>query len=599
MNTIALPFTRPALAASILAALATLAACGGGGGSAGSAPADATPGLLPSVSTPTAPVQPDTTQPNTTQPTIPQPNTTQPALPVPGAIANGSTVLLECGRSYVGTLDLKGKSDVTVKTAGSCGNAVLSPGQALSGWSRHEGNVYSAPVAFDVGQLVLDGQPLERAHWPNRPQTWAKASGSSATTLSHAMPNGDLVGATLVFRPYDWAVEARRITGYSAGTMTLASFDKINFDGYALSGAVDFYVEGKLWMLDAPGEWAVSEGRVYVWTPDGQSPQGRVWVAPERDAIDARDSRRVTLEGVNVYGAANGINALGATDLRVQNVNIANMSANGILNSGGARLQVDGAIIRNVRHPAISVHWGGGGEVIRNVQVDGAGNIGMPTHARAAIHMVASEGSQVLNNSVRNAGYIGIRAFRNSLIANNTVDGACLALTDCGGIYIDAPDQQPLNARIENNTVKNVGPDQRLAWGIYLGDRANGVTVAGNTISASGNGLEILNGHDNRITGNHFSGNTQAHIQFVEFGSQTVVRNNQVSGNTFTSTGKQEMYRLSSELGSSAVKRFASYADNRYISSSSAFANYQGEMLSFAQWQARTGQDGNSTLGVP
>jgi parallel beta-helix repeat protein len=522
---------------------------------------------------------------------------------MPSAIANGSVVALECGRTYHGTLDLRDKSDVTVRTNGSCGNAILSPGQALSDWTRHRDDVFSAAVPFDVAQVVLDGLPLAAAHWPNRPQTWARASASSTGSLSYAMPNGDLVGATLVFKPYVWAVEARRITAYSGSTMSVSALGTTaggsNFDGYALGGPVDFYVEGKLWMLDAPGEWAVSEGRLYVWAPDGRSPEGRVWVSPNRDGVDATNSHAVALDGVSVYGAANGINALGAANLRVTNVSIANSSANGIPNSGGVGLHVDGATIRNTRHDAISVHWGGGGETVRNARIDASGTVGMPTHARAAINLTSTDGAAVHNNQVTHSGYIGIRVFRNATVSGNTVDGACLVLTDCGGIATAAPDRTALNTRIENNTIRNVGPDQRLAWGVYLSSSANGVTVSGNRISDNGNGLEILNGFDNRITGNSFARNTQAHIQMVEFGGTAAVANNLVSGNTFTTAGKQEVYRLSSALGTTALGLFGSYADNSYLSSASIFANYNGEALSFAQWQARTGQDQSSTLYAP
>ncbi|HVL75195.1 MAG TPA: right-handed parallel beta-helix repeat-containing protein, partial [Noviherbaspirillum sp.] len=507
-------------------------------------------------------------------------------------MTSGSTVLLECGRTYQGTLDLRGKSDITVRTAGTCGNATISPGRALSGWSRHSGNVFSVPVEGDVAQVIVDGQPLALAHWPNRPQTWARATSTTATTLTHAMPNADLVGASLVFRPYDWAIEARRITAYAGTTMTLAPTGNINFDGYALSGAVDFYVEGKLWMLDSPGEWAVSEGRLHVWTPDGQSPEGRVWVSGPRDGIDAVATRAITIQDVNIYGAVNGINAVNASALRVVNVHIANSSGNGILNSGGSALAVERSSIRNSRHDAIAVKWGGGGEVIRNNVIDASGTVGMPTNVHAAINLVAGTGSLVQNNTVTRSGYIGIRAFRNAAVSGNTIDQACLVLTDCGGIYTDAPDRAPLNTRIENNTISRVAPDQRLAWGIFLGEYANGVTIAGNTITDSCNGIEILNGFSNRISNNVFARNTQAHIQMVEFGGAPVVANNVVSGNTFTTTGRQEMYRLSSELGTSAIARFGSYAGNSYVSNASIFANYNGEALSFAQWRARTGQDG-------
>lgn len=534
----------------------------------------------------------------TVTPAAPPINTTLPPLAMPSAIANGSTVQLECGRLYQGTLDLRGKSNVTVKTAGSCGKALLSPGQAIQGWVRHQGNIYSAPVGFDVAQVSISDQPMPKAHWPSATQTWARANASSQSSLSYGMPNADLVGATLVFKPYEWTIEARRITGYSGSTMSLASTGNVNFDGFALGGQVEFYVEGKLWMLDEPGEWAVSDGRLYVWAPDGQSPEGRVWASPDKDGIDASNSQSITVDGVAISGAANGINAMGAANLRVLNADIRNSSGNGILNTGGSGLRVDASAIRNSRHDAIAVKWGGGGERISNSTMDASGSFGMPTNAHAAINLTLSDSAVVENNRVTNSGYIGIRVFRNAVVSGNTVDGACRTLTDCGGIFTSSPERTPLNTRIENNVVRNVGPDHRLAWGIYLGDFANGTSVSGNTVTGSGNGMEILNGYNNTVTGNAFAQNTQAHVQIVESGTSEVVRNNVFADNAFTTAGRQEMYRISSDLGTGAVARFGSYSGNRYTSTSSIFANFNGEALNFTQWKSRTGQDGNSTLNA-
>lgn len=534
----------------------------------------------------------------TVSPVAPTQNAALQPLAMPSAITDGSAVQLECGRVYQGTLDLRGKSNVSVRTLGNCGRAILSPGQAIKGWVQHQGNIYSAPVNFDVAQVSIAEQPLPKAHWPNATQVWARASASSQSSLSYSMPNTDLAGATLVFKPHVWAIEARKIMGYSGNAMSLAGTGNVNFDGYALGGQVDFYVEGKLWMLDEPGEWAVSDGRLYVWAPDGQSPEGRVWASPDKDGIDASNSRSVTVDGVAIFSAANGINATGAANLHVLNVDIRNSAGNGILNSGGSGLQVNAAAIRNSKHDAIAVKWGGGGERIANSIIDASGSFGMPTNSHAAINLTLSDNAVVENNRVSNSGYIGIRVFRNAVVSGNTVDGACRTLTDCGGIFTSSPERISLNTRIENNVVRNVGPEQILAWGIYLGDYANGTTVSGNTVTGSGNGMEILNGYDNTVTGNVFAQNTQAHVQIVEAGSSAVVRNNAFANNAFTISGKQEMYRISSDLGTSAVARFGTYSGNRYTSTSSIFANFNGEALSFAQWKARTGQDGNSTLNA-
>jgi parallel beta-helix repeat protein len=557
-------------------------------------PGTSTPGT--SAPTPTPVVRPPTSAPITTP--TPTPAASLPALALPAVIANGSTVTLECGRTYLGTLDLKGKSNVTVNVSGSCGKPTITPAKAVSGWTKHQGNIWSAPIAFATAQVIVDEKPVPLAHWPNKSQGLAKAASSGSSSLAYAMPNADLAGANLIFKPYEWSVEARRISAYANGSMTLAATDNPNYDGYALSGRPEFYVEGKLWMLDEPNEWAIQDGRLYVWTADGQSPEGRVAAAPNQHGIDAENARNITVQGVRIAAAANGIHASGATSLRATDVEIINSSGNGIMNSGGSGLYVDGASIRNSRHDGIIVKWGGGNETIKNSSVDASGTTGMPVNAHAAISLTMTEGATITNNRVTNAAYTGIRFYRNATVTGNTVDGACLMLSDCGGLYTAARDKQPLNTRIESNVIQNVGKGVRLAWGIFLDDFANGVTVSGNTVAGSGNGLFIHNGFGNLIQGNAFSASSQSHLQMYE-SAAGAVKNNTVSGNTFTARNGEETYRISSDMGTSAVAGFAAWNNNVYASSSAVFANFNGEQLNFAQWKSRTGQDGASVLKAP
>ncbi len=571
----------------------SLAACGGGGSSNNTAGTGGNTNPHPNL-------PPSTNNPPVAAPAgLAFPDSSRPFLTLPASIVDGSSVALECGRVYQGTLNLKNKSNVSISTNGNCGPAVITPGQPVSGWTPHQGNIYSAPLPFEAAQVVVDGQPVNIAHWPSRSQVWAKATAASGNTLTHAMPNADLAGATLVFRPNDWAIEARRITAYSGNNFTLAETGNHAYDGYTLNGAVPFYVQGKLWMLDEPGEWAVSNGRLYLWVADGASPEGRTWAFPAAHGIEANDSRGVSIEGVRIYGAANGIHALGAQNLHVSKVEIANASENGIVNHGGSGLHVDGATIRNARHDGISVHWGGGKEVVQNSRIDTAGTIGMPSNARAAINLTQSSGARVANNHVSNAGYIGIRVLTEASVLDNTVDGACITLTDCGGIFTFARDRQVLNTRIEGNTVRNVGPTQRLAWGIYLSEYANAVTVADNTVTNVGNGMNLFNAYNVTIDGNRFSDSRQAHIEITEDASSGTVRNIRITGNQFTSVKGEENYRNSSNLGASSVAQFGSFDGNTYITSASTFANFQGQLLNFSQWQATTGQDRNSVLRAP
>ncbi len=563
-----------------------LAACGGSGGggdallgsNSGNGGGNSTPGAGSVVELPD----------------VTSPDLSQPVLALPTAIANNSVVELACARTYLGTLDLRGKSGVTVRTAGTCGKALISPGQAVTGWRQEQGQIWSAPLSFEAAQVLVDGQPMERAHWPNRPQVWAKASAASSSSLSYAMPNADLVGATLVFRAYDWAIEGRRISGYSNGVMSLTSLNDAAFGGFAPSGQPDFYVEGKLWMLDAPGEWAVANGRLYLWSADGQSPEGRTWASPDAHGVDASNSSNVVLQDIAIFGAANGIHADGARNLQVQSVDIANASRYGIWNSGGSALLVDGAHIRNVRNDAIAVRWGGGNEVIRNSQIEASGVVGMPTNSRAAINLTLSPNATIAGNSVKNSGYIGIRFFRSNVVSGNTVDGACLVLTDCGGLYGMAGDGSPLSARVQGNTIRNAGVGQHLGWGIYL-DSADGMSILDNLFANNGTGINIQDSSNLVLSGNQFQSSSTAHVQMVETGSGNV-RNVSVSNNSFIAHAGEESYRLSSDKGSASVGQFGSYDLNHYQSNAPVFVNFNGSALSWAQWRGQSGQDAGSSF---
>jgi parallel beta-helix repeat protein len=564
-----------------------LAGCGGGSGSSSGASSGPEP-------------EPEPFVPPAALPALTFPNQSQPALGMPTSVASGSVVRLQCGRVYQGTLDLAGRSNVTVKTEGDCGKAVLTPGRPITGWTQFQGNIYSAPIDFDAAQVMINARPISLAHWPNAPQTWVMASGSTPNSVSYPMPNADLAGATLVFQAFIWSLEARKIAAYANGVMTLSlREDRTTYDGYAPSGTPNFYVEGKLWMLDEPGEWAVSAGRLYVWAPDGQSPEGRVWASPEKHGIDASSSKGVSLQNINVFGAANAINAQGATNLHVLGVDIANSSTNGIVNTGGSGLLVDGTSIRNSRHDAITVRSGGGGERIKNSRIDAAGNLGMPTNAHAAINLTLTDGSTVVDNTITNAGYIGIRFFRNAMVSGNTVDTACMVLPDCGGLYAQALDMQPLNSRVEGNTIKNVNRDQQLARAIHIDDYGNGVIVINNTMDGNANGIFIHNAFNITVMGNSFSRNRLAHIHIQEGSPTPSVRSNVVAGNTFVAARGEETYRLTSAHGLISIVQFAAFGDNKYASSSAVFASVNGERMSFTQWQERMKQDASSIFKAP
>jgi parallel beta-helix repeat protein len=489
-------------------------------------------------------------------------------LPIPTDIASGATVNLECGKTYQGTLELNGKSDVTVKTVGSCGKAGITPGRAVTGWTRYQGNIYSAPVSFVPVQVAVDGKPASAAHWPNQP--WATSTG--------ALPSSDLNGATLVTLENQSVVASEKLTSNSVGT------------------SKPFYVEGKLWMLASPGEWAVQNGRLYLWASNGQSPEGKVWAAPENNGINADNSSGITVDGVKIFSAFNGISANTSTNLKVLNSDILNSNKDGIWASGSRGMTVSQTNVSNARETGINGWFSVTGANISGTAVSNTGMVNMPTPTGAGIFFGDGADNRIDNVRVTNSSYHGISVLhnRNTSVTNSVVDTACVRLTDCGGIYTGARDKLPLNLRIEGNTVTNVQGAEGI--GIYLDDFANRVTVAGNTIANNTRGMVVHNGFDIVIRSNTFASHTVAHLGFAH--ASGTIGNNQVTGNTFRSTRGEQTFNIEAD----DLTAVASYDYNTYISTdANVFSrtwdgSSAGVTASYSGWKRAMRQDAHSVM---
>ncbi|WP_188827422.1 right-handed parallel beta-helix repeat-containing protein, partial [Massilia psychrophila] len=329
-----------------------------------------------------------TTPPPTTPPPTTPPPTTPPigtVLPTPTNVASGATVSLQCGTTYQGTLELNGKTNVTVKTVGTCGKAGISPGRAVTGWVKGAGNIYSAPISFAPVQVAVGSTFVPAAHWPNQP--WA--------TSTSGMPSSDLAGANHVFLDNQSVIRSQVLTGNS------------------VSAGKPFYVEGKLWMLDSPGEWAVSNGRIHMWSPDGSNPEGKVWASANGNGVNADNSSGITIDGVRIFSATDGVSANSSTNLKVLNTDITNSARDGIWASGSKGLQVNLSNVSNSRRNGIDGWYSVNGAVITNSTVSNTGMSGMPSTTDAGI-MFGDGGTNTIDNvRVTNSGYHGISVLHN------------------------------------------------------------------------------------------------------------------------------------------------------------------------------------------
>jgi parallel beta-helix repeat protein len=470
--------------------------------------------------------------------------------PIPTGITDNSTVTLQRGTTYVGTLELAGRTNVTVVAAGVGPKPIITPGRAVTGWTLHGGNIYKANfTAFSPKHVSINKIPCDPAHYPNRSAPWLKAGSSgSNSVLNYNLPaeaNNNMVGARACVQPHQSDIDERPVTAYNnAGSMTLGP-DVDDGNVTSTNGSL-FYLEGKLWMLDESNSWAYENGVLYVWTPDGSSPAGKtVWASPAANGINTQGSSGCTIDSVEIVGTDRAIEASTASggaktvNLKVLNVDIVHCKR-GLFAPGSFGCTVDGGSIKYAINSGYDFWYGSGKNTVKNTTIDNVGMVGMPKGSSGAIHSggTVNKGttnqSLYYNNRVTNTCYHGIQITTNynTTVSNCTVIMPMQGLYDGAGIYTGGQGEVNMNQHIIDNVVW--GAIGRERTGIYLDDSANGVTVARNTVTDCNIGILMHNAYNNTILNNKFiaSGNNVVvtHIAFAQNGTPSghVVTGNEV-----------------------------------------------------------------------
>lgn len=507
-----------------------------------------------------------------------------PLLALPITVTNASTVLLKCGRVYSGELNLEGKSHVSVKTEGACGPAMITMAVPVTGWRREIGNkpIWSAAISFQPAQVEVGGRFMELAHFPHSPQIWMKAVSQRPSQLAIQLPNNDVVGASLVWKAHDWLILVDSIVRYESRLLTIATN---KHEEFSFPPVTSFFIEGKCWMLDAPGEWCVEQGRLYVWAHDSGSPEARAVAAPKGRAINVNNTNSISIENIKINIATIGIEANNINHLSIRNTQFQNIGDEAII-AGGTDIQLEDVRIIQTGLNGIRFTDDARQIIVKNSYIQGAGMLGMPKRSKAAIVLEQAQQANISGNTIVDSAYIGIRIFRNSVVEKNTIVRACLRLTDCSGIYTFARDGLPLNTTIINNSIRDTHGS--LTFGIYLDDQANHVQVLENNISNNSGGMQLHNTFNNLIQDNYFYKNKNQQILFNETSHFSVMHDNKILKNKFDTDEDVPVYRLWSALGASTIGNFGWYSANAYKGGHKEFAECAGSgMINWEKWKLR------------
>ena len=454
-------------------------------------------------------------------------------------IAAGQGVFLQCGQTWRESLQLSatqladGTTIAGYGSACSTSRAVVSGADNFSGGWTQSGNVWSRAVPQGTPQitrLFINGQSQRTARWPNASaasQGYALTAAGSATSTTAATANAadratlgskDLTGATIHIRTKAWMIESRPLGSYNATNGALSFAPAMQYEADAGEG---YILEGKLWMLDAPGEFVhdAAAGRLYVYAADATTQANLIAALVEGSVRDTpvalSQAANVRVSGIAArMGRTNGIELLNMPGAVVENIEASGNARAGI------RLAQDATKAGpTVRASRFDNNWMlgidatfAGASLITSNTITATGTIAANGWSQGAIR--ADAGAKVLDNLIDGSAYHGIHfsGTGGSQITGNTVAGYCLRLADCGGIYtwnggktsanqssiVEANQVLASTANAEGAT----GFGTEVVAGIFLDDFAAGVTIRNNMVYGALIGVQVHNGFSNIVEGN-------------------------------------------------------------------------------------------------
>ena len=197
---------------------------------------------------------------------------------------------------------------------------VISGADLVTNWSVHEGQVYRAPMGWDLGegfnQVFVNGTMMHQARWPNTGDDLLSPNLAAATatatnvtftdSLSVSRPENHWVGGT-VYGLFGgkWAAQGATITASSpTGALTVGDKTKTWY-----TGSGNAYITGIFAELDTEKEWFLQDGTLYLWAPGNQNPAGATVEAKARKwCVDLTAKSHIRVEDIDLFAGTVSMN---------------------------------------------------------------------------------------------------------------------------------------------------------------------------------------------------------------------------------------------------------------------------------------------------
>ena len=333
----------------------------------------------------------------------------------------------------------------------------------VSGWTNTSGNVYTAPMSWDLGegnnQVFVDNKLVGEARWP---AAGLSLSNPTLATVQSATVVGTTVGpATATIKDTaitqgsgfwvggsirigagsDWVNQTGTITASGTGFVTF-TFNLDDPRWQVPTTGNQYYLFGVSAALNAPGEWFDTGGNLSLWTSGSDSPSSHLVEARNRQfGFDVSSASYIRIQGINLFACSinTGPNSIGVL---INHITADYLQQFAVSSTGFSPPQAGGIILRGSNDALTN-------SVIANTAGDGVYVAGpFDTVSNNLIHDVDYSGvdaagirvgawyDTISHNTIYNSGRHGILfSGAKATITYNTISAYGLQTSDVGGFY--------------------------------------------------------------------------------------------------------------------------------------------------------------------
>jgi len=469
-----------------------------------------------------------------------RPGQTATILVDPGVYRVPETLVLDAALSDI---TIQGQGPVPPRFTGAIKLATWRPVTApnvlarLSPAARSAVRVSSVPENVDLGTLkrrgfsiprqiaalevFAGGKPMTLARYPNVGK-WLKikaAEGPQSFTYDDPVPatwaHSDDLWAFGYWK-YDWAESYESIKTFDPKAGRIALADKPN---YEVDAGRRFYFQNVLEALDSPGEWFLdrSNRNLYFWPAGREEVSASVLDAP---MIQARGAKNVKLENLDLEGGrSSGIEIEGGSKNLITNCVIRNFGTTGVSLQNSPDSAVVGCDLTGLGESAINLS-GGDRMSLTPCRMRAEDNHIWAYSRWCRTYQpavgISGVGNIVRHNTISDAPHNAILLSGNDhLIEYNDIARVCQETGDAGAVYMGRnPTMRGVVIRGNHfhDMVGNVNTAGNYTdvMSVYLDDCWCGTTISGNLFEGPSTGIMIGGGRDNVVENNIFLGKTPA-----------------------------------------------------------------------------------------